>query len=235
MNINSWDFEKDGLAPITSVMDWDVVLGEGENKKPHVILRCEGRAHSWGEGPFDLYAVPREAVVFEGNTVLQLSEAPVAWYRRDWHVWGVESDTGSYIKTKWGDSQWRVTQSAYLTRNGVRFQRVCHSELAMALAGALALIPKLDEHPLNLFEFEWEKKATGREIRYHGEPAILERILLDRHDSQLYVRPKVGLFAPPPGWRNDDDDICTPEHWTDDYANGLYTELLTPDIEWHIE
>lgn len=226
------------LNDITAVFDWDVILGHKD--EPHVIFEAQGYNHTWTDAPHCYYAAPRARTVIEvpeiGPKKIVKLEQAFPWMRRNWKMWGVETSFSSYLKTKWDEATWRSNLCAYVTRNKKRLIRVYSDHVAQACANALAVIPKLQDLPINLWDFEWEKKAIGREIRVDGAYARIERIDTEaRFNDQLFVVPtRAETFPPPPGWDVDGDDICNPEHWRDDYARGYWTELLNPAINWFV-
>ena len=238
MKIDPWNLEQDGLDPVTSIMPWDVVLQVGQDDAtlsvPQVVLRCEDKPHSWGEGPNCLYLAPRATTEFEGDKLLKCEEA-IAWHRRDWNMWGVETFATAYTKHKHDETSWRASSGAYLTRNGVRFLRVYHGDVAMACALALSKLDAAAEHPLSPMQFDWQKEAIGRKVWYHGEPAVIDRFSDYDGDTRVFVKPDAfDRFRPPPGWQQsgDEHEPCTPETWNDDYAEGLYVDFLSPDVDW---
>ena len=231
MNCNPWDPAKHGLSVFRGVLAWDVVI----NGDPQVIIDIPDHPHSYGDGPNTLYAAPRSTTTLKGNDVTSVADV-VPWFRSDWHLWDVATFSSAHLKHKYGEHSWRVRRGARVLRNGVEFLSVYHRELGMAAACALAQIVKLEDHPLDLWSFEWDKKSIGREVLYNGQPARIQRFSpVDSERDHVFLVPDgIERFDPPPGWRVEDEQHapCTPSSWYAEYAEGLYVPILSGEVQW---
>lgn len=151
------DIEKLKMKP----MNWDIVI----NGVPYYACFIEGYVHSigggWGEN--NIWCYPRDEKPSFDNLIEYQGKSPVNW--------GIKYEPTLTLKTKWGETRAQTNNSVIVTRNGKDFY-YCYS-----IAQAQVILEEIDEHPLNLNEIDFDKKAIGRKIWWRSQPAVIKRFI----------------------------------------------------------
>ena len=178
-------------------MQWDVVV----HNTPYQIIKVPGFTHTiggrldWGEGNC-FWAYPlNEEMTFDN--LIEFNGTPGA-------QWGFEYTPTHYIKTKWDETGIEQGRRLIITRNGEKFYdglMTIHECIAYVLDN------KLQEHPLDLNDRDFDKKMIGRKIWYRGEPAVISSYV--KGQACVIIRPDgIERFTYPPEWIDDDDYVC---------------------------
>lgn len=151
------DIEKLKMKP----MNWDIVI----NGAPYYACFIEGYVHSIGGrgGVNNIWCYPRGENPSFDNLIEYQGESPVNW--------GIKYEPALTLKTKWGETKAQTNNSVIVTRNGKDFY-YCYS-----IAQAQVILEEIDEHPLNLNEIDFDKKAIGRKIWWRSQPAVIKRFI----------------------------------------------------------
>lgn len=195
-------------------LDWDVNI----NGVPYQVIKAAGYAHTiggrldWGDGNC-LYAYPLgEKMTYENLTPF------------DGHPgarWGLIYNQTNTFNSHYGDSYIDARRKLTITRNDEEF----YSGL-MTFNEAVSYIfdGKLDEHPLDLNERDFDKKCIGRKIFYRSQPAKIES----------YVKRQACVIVVPDGF----DSFETPNEFKSepviDYEEGksVKISIFDPHIYW---
>lgn len=140
-------------------MPWDVEI----NNIPYQVVIIKGYVHSIGgrRGENDLWMYPRGSKpTYENLVEYQCDGMGVCW--------GIEYKPYNYIKSKWDESECFTSGGAMITRNGKDFY-FCRS----GIDEARYLIKKINDHPINFDEYNFEKQIIGRKVWWRSEPAII--------------------------------------------------------------
>lgn len=163
-------------------IDWDVNV-KGIS---YQILRIPEYVHTiggkldWGDGNcFWAYPIEKEMSV---KNLVAFNGIPGA-------RWGFEYVPINYIKTKWGDTEILSGRKLVITRNDEVFYDglMCIHE-----AISYVLDNRLDEHPLELNDRDFDKKCVGRKVWYRSEPGIITRYV--NHQGCVIIEPDRSLI-----------------------------------------
>ena len=171
-----------------SKFDWDVVVGR-TYKIPYQVVRIEGYIHTMGGkwGINDLWMYPRREEPSYENLIEFNGNGGVCW--------GIKYDPHYYVKTKWDETECYSIGGAMITRNGKDFY-FCKG----GIDEARYRISLLDDHPLELNSYEFDKKMIGRKIWWRSEPGIITMWI---GDGQACGRTDGGVQPPCPRCRHD--------------------------------
>lgn len=151
------DIEKLKIKP----MNWDIVI----NGVPYYACFINDYVHSIGGGwgANNIWCYPRDEKPSFDNLIEYQGKSSVNW--------GIKYEPTLTLKTKWGETRAHTNNSVIVTRNGKDFY-YCHS-----IAKAQVILEEIDEHPLNLNEIDFDKKAIGRKIWWRSQPAVIRSFI----------------------------------------------------------
>ena len=142
-----------------SKYSWDVVV----NETAYQVVKVHGYVHSvggfWGDN--DLWMYPRNEEPSYDN---------MAQYdcKGNGVCWGISYEPYNYYTFRHGELECNSSKAAYITRNGKEFY-LCRSRIDEARY----LINNINEHPLDLFEYNFDKKMIGKKVWWRSQPAII--------------------------------------------------------------
>lgn len=195
-----------------SKLNWDVVM----NGKAYQVIKVKDHAHciggklDYGEGN-NLWAYPlNEEMTYEN--LVEFDGVPGA-------RWGFEYKPAHYIRNKWDEVSIERGRKLIITRNDEVFYdefMTIHEMLAYVLDN------KLDEHPLDLNERDFDKKCVGRKVWYRSQPAIIDSFVNKR--ACVILKPDgIDEFSKPNEYDNDDYwEECKDEVMTSIFDQNIY-------------
>jgi hypothetical protein len=181
-------------------MPWDVVV----NTTPYQVIKAAGFVHTiggkldWGDGN-DFWAYPADEQM-SFNNLIPFNGIPGA-------RWGIEFYPTHYYKSHWDDTEIRAGRHLVITRNGLPFYdgfMTLHEALAYVLDG------KLDEHPAELNNRDFDEHLIGRKVWWRSEPGIITYYC--KGQAAVILKPDgIERFTPPKEYEGDgfggyDDD-----------------------------
>lgn len=180
-----------------SKMRWDVVIKD----IPYQVVRIEGYVHTiggrWGDN--DLWMYPRDTIpTYDTLIEYNCDDCGVCW--------GLKYEPHHYVKNKWGETECYTTGGAMITRNGVDFY-FCRG----GIDEARYLIGRLQEHPLNLYEYGFAEKMIGRKVWWRSEPAVITS-WIDGGQACVILKPDgIKKFRTPPEFADEEGDNYYPD------------------------
>jgi hypothetical protein len=181
------DVEYSSLRPI----GWDVVLRD----IPFNVYRIDGYNHSiggkWGENCY--WACAADEMPTKNNLV-EFSGAPCRW--------GFEIQENNFLKTKWGETEMRVSHKCTIYRNGEEFYDFFGSTEYCA-AKAVTFLVHLQEHPIAFNMRNFRDEILGRKIYWKEQPAIIERYI--EGQACVIIRPENPNGFNKPCWMGKND------------------------------
>ena len=181
--------KKDIDTLVYKKMPWDVTIG----KKPYQVIRVEGHAHTiggkldWGDGKGNCFwAYPYDEEMSFDNLV-EFDGVPGA-------RWGIEYYPTNYIKCKYDESEIRRGRHLVITRNEEPFY-----EGFMTFHEALSYIldNRLDDHPMDLNNRDFDKNVIGRKVWWRSEPGVITHyckgqaaVIIEPDGIKKFTRPR---------------------------------------------
>lgn len=148
------DISKLNIAKI----DWDVVVRD----RSYQVVRIDGYVHTiggkWGEN--NLWMYPRDEEPTYDNLVEYQGDGGACW--------GYKYEPHNYIRSKWEERECFTSGGVMITRNGEDFY-FCRT----GIDEARYLMNKIDEHPLDLNIYKFDKQMIGRKVWWRSEPAVI--------------------------------------------------------------
>ena len=196
-----------------SKMPWDVeVRGE-----PYQVVRIEGYVHSiggeWGEN--NLWMYPRNCnPTYETLIEYHCEGCGVCW--------GIVYNPHNYTRTKWDETECFTSNGAMITRNDKDFY-FCSG----GIDEAKWLIKNLEDHPLELNEYDFDKKMLGRKVWWRSEPAIIARWIGMGQACVILEPDGIDKFTKPKEFANDD--------YMDDDETYIKADIFDKHIWWFRE
>ena len=196
-----------------SKMPWDVeVRGE-----PYQVVRIEGYVHSiggkWGEN--NLWMYPRNCnPTYETLIEYHCEGCGVCW--------GIVYNPHNYTRTKWDETECFTSNGAMITRNDKDFY-FCSG----GIDEAKWLIKNLEDHPLELNEYDFDKKMLGRKVWWRSEPAIITRWIGMGQACVILEPDGIDKFTKPKEFANDD--------YMDDDETYIKADIFDKHIWWFRE
>ena len=196
-----------------SKMPWDVeVRGE-----PYQVVRIEGYVHSiggeWGEN--NLWMYPRNCnPTYETLIEYHCEGCGVCW--------GIVYNPHNYTRTKWDETECFTSNGAMITRNDKDFY-FCSG----GIDEAKWLIKNLEDHPLELNEYDFDKKMLGRKVWWRSEPAIIARQIGMGQACVILEPDGIDKFTKPKEFANDD--------YMDDDETYIKADIFDKHIWWFRE
>lgn len=147
------------------LMPWDIVV----HSTPYQAVRIKGYVHTIGgrHGNNDFWMYPRHMEP-SPDTLIQCNCAQFG------ACWGIKYEPTNYITTKWYETECNTSIGAMITRNGEDFYS-CLS----GIDEARYLLNVIDEHPLNLNDYNYTQKLVGRKVWWRSQPAVITRWIGD--------------------------------------------------------
>lgn len=199
------------LSKLGNPMGWDLEI----NGKPYDVYRIEGFIHTIGGGNGENcnWACPAgEKPTFQ-NLIEFDGEAP---------TWGIMFDQVNRIKTKWDETRIEKSGRCWITRNGANFYNIPTRDMDFGLATARHKLVMLMESPINIGMRGWKEELRGRKIWWRDQPAIVQYV---SQDNELYIVPdETSHFSSPPSFG--------PPGSYSRYEDGLFADLLSPNVGW---
>ena len=197
-----------------SKLNWDVWI---MNKVPYQVVRIEDYYHSIGgeHGNNNLWMYPRGSE--------PTCENLIEYNCRGCGVnWGISYDPYNYIKTKWDETESFTCANVCVTRNGKPFYH-CHSlDEARYLIGS----DKIQDHPLNFNEIDFDKRAIERKVWWRSQPAIITMWIGGGQACVILEPDGIDKFQVPPEFV-DEDDLNDPE-----VTKEVKTNVFDKHIWW---
>ena len=194
-------------------MDWDVVV----NRRPYQVIKVPGFAHciggklDWGEGNcFWAYPLDEELTI---NNLEEFDGVPGA-------RWGIEYYPTNYFRNKWDENSIERGRYLVITRNEEVFYdgfMTIHEALSLVLDG------RLDEHPLELNERDFDKKMIGRKVWFDHQPAIIERYIKGQA-CVILVPDNKEAFDRPGDYENDG--------WWEESKSDIKCDIFSTSSNW---
>lgn len=194
-------------------MPWDVeVRGD-----PYQVVRIEGYVHSiggkWGEN--NLWMYPRNCnPTYETLIEYHCEGCGVCW--------GIVYNPHNYTRTKWDETECFTSNGAMITRNDKDFY-FCSG----GIDEAKWLIKNLEDHPLELNEYDFDKKMLGRKVWWRSEPAIITRWIGMGQACVILEPDGIDKFTKPKEFANDD--------YMDDDETYIKADIFDKHIWWFRE
>ena len=196
---------------------WDVVV----NGVPYQVVKIHGYVHSmggqWGEN--DLWMYPRDQDPTYENLVEYYCDGNGV-------CWGILYDPHNYVRRKHTEPECFTSGGAYITRNGEKFYH-CSS----GIDEARYRIKQISEHPLNLFEYQFDKKMIGRKVWWRSQPAIITK-WIGNGDACVILEPDPKFIA----------EFDTPKEFLEEYdyedpedKEFIKTSIFDEHIWWFRE
>ena len=177
-------------------MPWDVTVG----KRPYQVIKVEGHVHTiggkldWGEGNC-FWAYPYDEEMSIDNLV-EFNGEPGA-------RWGIEYYPTNYFKCKWDEAEIRKGRHLVITRNEEPFYEgfmTFHEALSYVLDN------RLDEHPMELNNRDFDKEVIGRKVWWRSEPGVITQYC--KGQAAVIIEPDgIERFTVPREYANDDFPI----------------------------
>ena len=199
---------------------WDVEV----NGVPYQVARLEGFVHSIGgrRGENDLWMWPRgEEPMYENLLEFQCDGSGVCW--------GICYEPHNYIKSKYDESECFTSGGAMITRNGKYFY-FCRGGIDQARYILTSLI---DDHPMDLHEYEYDKKVIGRKVWWRSEPAIIKS-WIGHGQACVMLEPDTSLierFSMPAEYVEEDDCMLNDPETTE----SVKADIFDAHIWWFRE
>jgi hypothetical protein len=138
-----------------------------------------------------------------------------------------------------------VEEYNYLKSSGLsgdEYRRACNTKVLIARKHVYTLghgrdwlyavtrlpdvVTRLQEHPVRFWSDEDIRSLEGRKVWYADQPAVVRRW---SPDMGVFIESVNGRFRPP-GWAQASQDQI--DNWNDEYAEGLYIDVLDARINW---
>ena len=191
-------------------LPWDVWV----NKKPWYVVRIEGYVHSiggrWGDNEYWMHPRDQEPSV----------ENLVEFNGDGGALWGLEMTPQHYIRYKWGEKECFTSHWITITRNDKPFYQT------HGIHHAMDLIDRINEHPLNFNEIDFDKKMIGRKAWWRSEPAVITS-WIDGQGCVILEPDGIDRFTVPAEFAKED-----PDYYED---NRLKTSVFDEHIWWFRE
>lgn len=193
--------------------DWDLVV----NGRKYQVVRIDGYVHTVNStrGDNDLWAYPRNETPSHRNLLPFNSSL-------DHGVsWGISTNPLNIIKDGYDVSEISSYRNITITRNGEVFC-TCAS-----VAEAFYKIDLIKGHPLDLFQYEYEKNIIKRKIFWKDDPAVITRYVKGEAEIQLKCD-GVDRFTYPAKYN--DDPIYRERY--DEFPDIIITDIFDTNITW---
>lgn len=179
--------------------DWDVTVGK--QNIPYQVVNIDGYVHciggKWGEN--SLWCYPRNEIPCYENLVEYDGNGGADW--------GLIMKTHNCIKTKWDERELRSTKTVMITRNGEDFY------LTHGIHHALDLINRINDHPIELNAYGFEKKMIGKKVWWRSQPGVITQWIGNGQACVIIKPDGIEKFETPAEFENDyydeDEDIKT--------------------------
>jgi hypothetical protein len=195
-------------------MPWDVTVG----KIPYQVIKVEGHAHTiggkldWGEGNC-FWAYPYgEEMSFDN--LIEFDGEPGA-------RWGIEYYPTNYIKCKYDETEIRKGRHLIITRNEEPFY-----EGFMTFHEALSYIldNRLDDHPMDLNNRDFDKNVIGRKVWWRSEPGVITHYC--KGQAAVIIKPDgIERFTEPREFADDD--------WPIEEDIEIKADIFSDHIWWY--
>ena len=192
--------------------------GDWKYNKPYQVISIAGHCHTlggrWGDN--DYYAYPRDEEPTIEN-LLEFNGSPCSW--------GMIASNSHYVLNKWDESSIESGQSITITRNGAPFYTTHGIFHALDLLEYL----KANEHPLDLQEYEFDKKMIGRKVWWKGQRAIIDHYI--RGQACVILKPDsaMNVFHCPEEYKGDDI------RWDSEDEDSIKEDIFSKSIGWFRE
>lgn len=229
--------KEDWDSYIISKTDWDLEI----NHRPYRVVFIYDQNHkpichtlggSIGENNHYAYPLFERGIKIDGyygnnNIQIDWDKEPtiddLIPFDGEAPVWGIHFNNTNYFRK----NTIRKGAQGIITRNDKPFYEFGGGNMGYAVSNAQAIITKLQEHPLNFFERDWEKKSMGRKVWFGVDPAIVNAIIPEQGCVMLKPDKKfIGLFRVQP-WEVESDGSVF--HYEGDFAK---CEYLYEKINW---
>lgn len=204
--------KRDSVLPPIRRFNWDVVI----NGIPYYVTKIDGFVHSIGgrHGANDLWAYPRDKLPSYETLIAYDCDNPVAW--------GINYIPRNYIKSKYDETEALSSGRAIITRNSEEFCSV-PGGMNYAIDKARVMITQFKEHPLELEEIDFAKKAIGRKVWWRSEPAVITNYIFKQ--ACVILEPdEIDSFTIPAEFVEED-----PDYYTD---VSVKADILDHNIWW---
>jgi len=158
--------ENTDLNKVLHELEWDAVVKEVPYKVFFAYDDDGYYCHSDGGKHDYAWACPRDEQPTYENLVQFNGQAT---------EWGLQTCEVNSLKCKWNEEEIDCRCITTILRNGKEFNRFATRDMAYGIAKAQVMIEEYKEHPLELNNYQFERKCIGRKIRYKGIPAIIDR------------------------------------------------------------
>lgn len=180
-----------------SKYNWDTVV----YGKPYQVVKIEGYVHTiggyWKEN--NLWMYPR----YEEPTYENLIEYSVPG---NGVCWGYRYEPHLYVRTKWDETECFRTGGVMITRNGADFY-FCRG----GIDEAKWLLHGIDDHPIDLNFYDFEKNVIGRKVWWRSEPGIITSWVGHGQACVIIEPDGISKFTKPAEYKDDDIyDDCEP-------------------------
>lgn len=204
--------DDDSYKALMRPYKWDVVVGN----VPYQIVKIPGYVHGlggsldYGEGN-DFWAYPLGEEPSYENLVAYCGNRGAAW--------GIEYSPTNYAKTKWDETTIWSGRHLVITRNGKPFYNgfmTFHEALSYVIDG------RLDDHPLELNDRDYDKACIGRKVWWRSEPGVITSC----YTSNVTIAPDgIDHFTVPKEFESD---------WPPYYEEGpeVNTSIFDEHIWW---
>lgn len=228
-DIRPFDNKRDNLNDLkTFDMKDDICIGSYKSSTRYHLIRVPDRVHSIGGryGNNDYYIYDRRYDdIFENKTEryhnITKGDALIAYSGVRGALWDIKTEHYQYIKTKYDETECRCVHNVTIMRNFEEFFTV-HS-----IDEARYLINRLNEHPLELNEYNFDKNVVGRKVWYRSQEAIIERFI--NNQACVILVPDTNCikeFSIPKEYQNDDFPI------DDEYKEWIKADIFDSHIYW---
>lgn len=174
-----------------------------EETKDDTIYYNHSIGGHWGENHY--WAIPRGESLHWSHFIE---------FNGDACCWGFNVRSINTVKSKWGECCAEHKYVIDIIRNDEVFNTILAYDLLYGISKANVLITEYQEHPLELNNFEYDKKMIGREVQYHGIPCKITH----------YCKGLACVFLTPTN-EEDIERFYKPQHNTDDeYIEDYYEE-----------
>lgn len=181
-----------------SKMPWDVCV----QGVPYQVVDIEGYVHSCtlhSENTYWMY--PRYETPCYDNLIQYDCKGNGV-------LWDFVYNKTNVHKSKYDEDFVHTICKVTIRRNGEQF---CTTH---SIQDALHKIEIMDEHPLDLYCIDFDRKCIGRKIYYHGQPCVIKRFINGL--ANVVINPEEGYtFVYPPEWED-----CEPED--DDFVTSIF-------------
>ena len=199
------------LSKVLHPVPWDAFINDFqyqvyrayEDTKDEIIYYNHSIGGHWGENHY--WAIPRGETLHWSHLIEFNGEAC---------CWGFNVRSINTVKSKWGECCAEHKYVIDIIRNDEVFNTILAHDLLYGISKANVLITEYQEHPLELNNFEYDKKMIGREVQYHGIPCKITH----------YCKGQACVFITPTN-EEDIERFYKPQHNTDDeYIEDYYEE-----------